>query len=231
MAETDNGWGASAGAWIAEMAGDGDFARRHVLDAPMLARVRQGGFRTALDLGCGEGRFCRMLRAEGIAPTGLEPERALREEAMRRDPGGRYVEGRAEALPFADASFDLVVSYLSLIDIDDLDAAISEAVRVLAPEGSLLIANLNPFSTAGTRVEGGAVLVDDYLEPRPVRLSWRGISVRNWHRPMAEYMRVLLGTGLRLVHFDEPAPTGGPAGRAARYRRCPYFHVMEWRKV
>ena len=124
MAETDNGWGASAGAWIAEMAGDGDFARRHVLDAPMLARVRQGGFRTALDLGCGEGRFCRMLRAEGIAPTGLESERALREAAMRRDMGGRYVEGRAGA------------------------------VRVLPPAGSLLIANLNPFSTAGTRIEG-----------------------------------------------------------------------------
>ena len=51
-------------------------------------------------------------------------------------------------LPYADASFDLVVSYLSLIDIPDLPAAIAEMSRVLAPRGTLLIANLTSFNTA-----------------------------------------------------------------------------------
>ncbi|MGC2767645.1 MAG: class I SAM-dependent methyltransferase, partial [Candidatus Acidiferrum sp.] len=44
--------------------------------------------------------------------------------------------------------FDLVISYLSLIDIRDMQAAISEMARVLNPDGAVLIANLNSFNTA-----------------------------------------------------------------------------------
>lgn len=52
-----DGWDESAAAWIADMGDDGDFGRRFVLDAPMVARVRAGSFEAALDVGCGEGRF------------------------------------------------------------------------------------------------------------------------------------------------------------------------------
>ncbi|MEY2884679.1 MAG: hypothetical protein RL490_2403, partial [Pseudomonadota bacterium] len=62
-----NGWAESAAAWIADMGETGDFGRRHVLDAPMQARIAGRGHRTALDVGCGEGRFCRALAASGIA--------------------------------------------------------------------------------------------------------------------------------------------------------------------
>lgn len=89
----DNGWAASASAWIADMGTRGDYARRHVLDAPMLARIRGRGFRDALDVGCGEGRFCRMLRTEGISATGIEPTAPLCAEAKARDPGGNYLQG------------------------------------------------------------------------------------------------------------------------------------------
>lgn len=82
----DNGWDASAAAWIADMGESGDFSRAYVLDAPMLARVEASGARTALDVGCGEGRFCRMLRARGIAATGVEPAAALLAAARARDP-------------------------------------------------------------------------------------------------------------------------------------------------
>ena len=41
-------------------------------------------------------------------------------------------------------------------------------------------------------------------------------------------MQALLQNGLRLVHFDEPAPQGGDAQKAAHYRRAPWLHVMEW---
>jgi hypothetical protein len=41
---------------------------------------------------------------------------------------------------------------------------------------------------------------------------------------------LLLAAGLKLVYFDEPAPIGGEATKAERYRRSPYFHIMEWQK-
>ncbi|CAN5144724.1 class I SAM-dependent methyltransferase [soil metagenome] len=236
---SDDGWEESAAAWIADMGDDGDFGRRFVLDAPMTERVRAGAFESALDVGCGEGRFCRVMAGLGIRAAGIDPTAALIAQARARDHDGDYrVEG-AEALSFADASFDLVVSYLSLIDIPDVAAGIAEMARVLKPGGTLLIANLNGFNTAGDALDLGwttladgrrAHAMDRYLEERPAWVAWRGIRVQNWHRPLSTYMSLLLDQGLILTHFAEPASYGGDPDKAARYDRAPWFLIMEWRK-
>jgi SAM-dependent methyltransferase len=234
-----NGWDESAAAWIADMGEAGDFGRRYVLDPVMLPRALSTRPQTALDVGCGEGRFCRMLNANGATATGLDPTQALVAEARKRDPDGRYVEGRAESLPFADESFDLVASYLSLIDIPDVAQAIAEMTRVLKQGGRLLIANLTAFNTAGqelgwSRDEAGRKLhyrIDNYLTESAAWIDYRGIRIQNHHRPMSIYMRLLLEHGLILEHFDEPRPTAdAPAARAQDYIRAPWFLVMEWRK-
>ncbi len=236
----DNGWDQSAGAWIADMGEHGDFTRRFVLDPVMTARVAGRGFATALDIGCGEGRFCRMLRGHGIRPVGIDPTAALLRRARELDPEGDYREGRAEQLPFEDGSFDLAISYLTLIDIPDLDAVVAEMARVLRPGGTLLIANLSSFTTAAgeqahwVRDEAGRPLhfpVDRYLEERMYWTSWRGIRIHNWHRPLSRYMAALLGQGLVLDFFAEPqAVAGADPAAADRHRRAPYCYVMEWRK-
>jgi len=239
---TDDGWNASAAAWLSEIgaSGEGDWSRVAVLDAPMLARVDAGGFKRALDVGCGEGRFSRMLRARGLETIGIEPTAALRAEAIKRDPAGTYIDARAENLPFEDASFDLVVSYLTLIDIPDYRAAFAEMTRVLKPGGALLIANINSFISAGNpdplgwqRTADGTPIhfaLDRYLDERADWVAWRDMRILNWHRPLSDYMKALLGIGLQLAHFDEPPATEDPFGRSARHRRAPWFLVMEWRK-
>src|SRR6185437_14954742 len=113
----ENGWESSAQAWIdsmGERGARGDWGRQHVLDPVMLARVAGGRFGNALDVGCGEGRFCRMLKAAGIEATGIDPTRQFLELARQRDPTGDYRLGRAERLEFEAAGFDLVVSYITL---------------------------------------------------------------------------------------------------------------------
>lgn len=72
-----SGWDTSAAAWIDIQGEAGDFGRVHVLDAPMLALVDALAPATVLDVGCGEGRFCRMLEARGLATTGVDPTAAL----------------------------------------------------------------------------------------------------------------------------------------------------------
>ncbi len=237
-----NGWDESADAWIADMGEHGDFGRRYVLDPALLPLAIAGRPRTALDVGCGEGRLCRMLGAQGVAATGVDPTRALIAEARRRDGVGRYLVADAASLPFAERAFDLVVSCLSLVDIPDPAAAIAEMARVLAPGGRLLIANSNGFNTAGDGREdlGWArhadgtkahFRIDGYLDERVQWLEWRGIRIRNHHRPLSAYMKLLLAQGLVLTHFDEPRPVAdAPAGRAADYVRAPWFLVMEWAK-
>jgi ubiquinone/menaquinone biosynthesis C-methylase UbiE len=143
-----------------------------------------------IDLGCGEGRFCRMLKALGIEAIGIDPTEALIQHARQQDPEGDYRIGRAEALDFPERSYDLVVSYLTLIDIPDIRVAISEMCRVLAPAGTLLIANLTSFNTACFDtgwIKGGDgrrlyYPIDNYLEERSMWTEYRGIRIRNHHR-------------------------------------------------
>ncbi|MBL8536633.1 MAG: class I SAM-dependent methyltransferase [Hyphomonadaceae bacterium] len=234
-----SGWDASADAWIADQGEHGDFGRRYVLDSVMLARALALKPETALDLGCGEGRFCRMLARHGVDAAGIDPTARFIEAARERHPDGRYLQSAGERLPFADAAFDLTISYLSLIDIAELDRAVAEMVRVTRPGGALLIANLNSFNTAAVdggwiRDEQGRKLyfpIDRYLEPRAVPLSYRGINVTNYHRPLSTYMKHFLEAGCRLTFFDEPSPVdGAPEPKATAYRRAPHFLVMEWRR-
>jgi len=69
MFSMDNCWQASADAWIADMREFGDFGRRYVLDPVMLPRALSRSPQKALDVGCGEGRFCRMLKPHSAKAT------------------------------------------------------------------------------------------------------------------------------------------------------------------
>ena len=233
------GWNESAGAWIAALGERGDWAREHVLDAAMLHRVERRGFRSALDVGCGEGRLSRLLRQRGIEAVGVDPTHALIEEARRRDARGQYRIGKAEQLEFETGQFDLVVSCLTLIDIVDFRAAIGEMARVLKVGGSLLIANLTGFTSACAaegwiRDEHGRALyypVDRYLDEFAQWVTWKGVRIENWHRPLGAYMSEFLDRGLVLRFFEEPEPTGGGDPRQVLlYRRAPWFVIMEWSK-
>lgn len=233
----ENGWLSSSQAWLDRMPDKGDFAREFILDKPMVDRVLNAKPTTMLDIGCGEGRFCRMLGKFGIARTGIDPVQPFIDVARQRDPGGRYLNGYAEQLPFSNSTFDLAVYYLTLIDIDDINKAIREAVRVLRPGGTLLIANLNSFFTSNGTI--GWVKGEDghpyhplgvYHEEKRDWFEWDGLRIRNWHRPLSVYMAALLECGMTLTFFDEPLPVGCEQERIERYKKNPFIMMMEWRK-
>lgn len=234
----ENGWKSSAPSWINRTGDQGDFSRQYVLDLPMLERVELASPKNALDVGCGEGRFCRKLKSLGVTTVGLDPIQAMIEAAQLLDESGQYALGFAEQLPFVDESFDFVISYLSLIDIDDPEMAISEMVRVLKPSGRILIANLSSFSTSSAAFgrrhcrDTGEELrpLGLYLEERKDWYEWDGLRIQNWHRPLSRYMQLFLEHQLILTHFDEPQPTMGPQKRVDAYQKMPYLMMMEWQK-
>ena len=91
-----------------------------------------------LDVGCGDGQVARL--AAGAGRRRPSPSASTRRGTRSRSPpsGGRdrrSSRAGADGLPFADASFDAVVACLVFEHIDDVDEAIAEVARVLAPGG------------------------------------------------------------------------------------------------
>ena len=230
-------WDASAEAWIESLKAGGDFSRVAVLDRPMLAAVRASVAQRVLDVGCGEGRFCRMMAEIVPQVVGLDPTVRLLSEA-RKLGEAQYAQGKAEDMPFEDGDFDMVVSYLSLIDIPDSAAAIAEMARVVRPGGYVLIANLNSWVTAAqikgcgfvrNKQDHSTMTVANYLTPHWYWAKWPGVKIKNWHRPVSQYMREALQAGLRLEDFQEPLADAGWA-RSESYNHAPYFWLQLWGK-
>lgn len=218
----------------------GEANRVLLLDGPVQRACGEVAGRRVLDVGCGEGRMCRWFATQGATPTGLDPTPELLAEARAQHPDGHYVQAGAEEVPFDEASFDLVLTYLTLIDIEDYQEAIREMARVLRPGGRLVIANLNSFVTTRPRAwhqneqgEKMHVAVEDYYDERALLLEWGSLSIYNWHRPFEAYMQALLGAGLILTGFEEPRPTLEAVAQAPTMideYKVPLFHVMSWRK-
>jgi len=100
-----------------------------------------------LEVGCGGGILSEEFAVMGFAVTGLDPS-APSLEVARAHAAGRglaidYRLGRGEKLPFADASFQAACCCDVLEHIEDWQAAIGEAARVLAPGGLFLFDSLN----------------------------------------------------------------------------------------
>src|SRR4029450_7186368 len=98
--------------------------------------------------GPGGGRPApRPARAHGVVAPDASP--TLAASAAAADPAGRYLVADAAALPFGDGCFDLVVAYNSLMDVDDMPAAVAEAARVLQPGRPLCVCVTHPIADAG----------------------------------------------------------------------------------
>ena len=101
--------------------------------APMLQAVAAAPGMRLLDLCCGPGYGAGEAAARGLDAIGIAP--GMVAEARRGYPGVSFQEGDAEALPFADRSFEAVICPFGLLHLPEPDTAISEVFRVLKPGG------------------------------------------------------------------------------------------------
>ncbi len=102
---------------------------------------------TILDLGCGTGRHALWLAAAGAKVTAVDFSEGMLAEA-RRKPGADSVNFLArdlhQSLPFADMSFELIVSGLVLEHLQSLELFFSEATLVMKPNGARLFRRCIP---------------------------------------------------------------------------------------
>jgi SAM-dependent methyltransferase len=166
------------------------------------ALLPQSGGR-ALDLGAGQGVSAFALARTGFEVTALEPDPsnlvgcgAIAQLARHVSSPIDAVRGVAEALPFADAAFDLVFCRQALHHARDLRAFCREAARVLRPGGRLIAVREHVIS----RDED----LQRFRDEHPLHRLYGGESAYR----SSEYVRALRDAGLRVVRvlrsFDSP---------------------------
>jgi ubiquinone/menaquinone biosynthesis C-methylase UbiE len=111
--------------------------------------LRLSGTERVLDAGCGPGLvacflapFVRELVGVDVTPAMLDKARAM--AAERGIDNARFVEGAFERLPFADASFDGVVTRYTFHHVLDTELAMAELVRVCKPGGRVVVCDAAP---------------------------------------------------------------------------------------
>jgi SAM-dependent methyltransferase len=223
-------WDAQAKAW-------GEFVRKpgydHYHDEfnfPAFLELLPPPGRRTLDLGCGEGRVGAELIRRGYCVVGVDSSPGMVELARERH---EAVVADAAELPFEDASFDLVVAYMSVMNFDDPEAALAEAARVLERGGRLCSAVIHPIDGAGSFSGNDFVIRGSYFEPEPK--MWEsereGIRVTLYDRalPLERLFRAHEDAGLLIEAVREPRPRDEFVARyptSARRRKVPLFlHV------
>jgi SAM-dependent methyltransferase len=162
-----------------------------------------------LDLGCGGGAQIPVLQELGWTVTGVDVSSDQLRVARTRVPEAELVQADAAELPFADASFDAVTGLMIHTDLDDYDATLAEAARVLRPGGAYLHVGLHPcfFGHFSEPHEEGRLLRPGYRE---TGLSYRGwdpggvrVRVGARHVPLADLLNAVLDAGLTLERMLE----------------------------
>ncbi|GAB3550602.1 class I SAM-dependent methyltransferase [Noviherbaspirillum agri] len=149
-----------------------------------------------LDVGCGAGQIAIPAARAGVQVTGVDIASNSIEQARARARAEglqvQFDEGDAEMLPYADASFDVVVSLIGAMFAPRPDEVAAELVRVCAPGGRIVMANWTPQGHVGEMFK----IIGKHVPPpslMPSPLKWGD----------EETVRARLHEGIENIYFQK----------------------------
>lgn len=135
--------------------------------APLIGEVIG---RKILDVGAGTGRVSTILSSQGALVTALDVSEKMLSVLKKKNKQITTVVGDAEALPFPDASFDVVVSAFVIVHLKDPTRFFDEAYRVLKDGGLLVVTNINQKDAPPVKTPEGDIIIESfYHRPEKIR--------------------------------------------------------------
>lgn len=179
---------------------------------------------SCLDFGCGTGRAIPLLRQAGWTVVGTDVSADQLESAREQAGDALLVQADGHALPFEDAEFDAVVSLFTHTDFDDLRAAMSEAARVLKPDGRFVYLGAHPCFGNPMVARAAAKEIPD-----AVAIVRAGYPTAGWrtlpfdsesnqirarvginHVPLATFFNAIIRAGFTIDRVEEPGGDDPP---------------------
>jgi len=225
-------WNNNAGTWTRLSRAGYDVYRDHLNTPAFLKILPDVNGLSGLDVGCGEGHNTRLVAQLGARMTALDISDIFVHLAdqVEQHSTGRidYLNASAVELPFKTCSFDFVTSFMSLMDISEIEHVVEEIFRVLAAGGFLQFSISHPcFNTPHHRnlrnKEGVsyAFEVGDYFHnlngeleewlfsaaPLEEKKGLRPFQVPRFTHTLSQWMNLLVDTGFTLEFLSEPCPS------------------------
>lgn len=242
-------WNAGAEAYSQFVESGADYYRLLVHGPGLLEACGDVRDQRALDLGCGQGYFSRLLAGAGATVTGvdLSDELIARAVALENaDPLGiTYLQADATRADdhFPPESFDLVTGCMSLQDMADPARALGAARRLLKRDGRAVFSVPHPCTDPPVREwlrdENGAkksLCLDRYFDSGPAVMHWNMKRLTSfWHSPchrftLSEWGRMIHDAGFLIRGFSEPRPSADLLARHPELEDCsrmPYFLIFD----
>ena len=171
---------------------EGDISQTDSFYQWVLSRLALQQGERYLDISCGRAQLANKARTQGIAAYGLDLSHTALVSGRTAPHPAHLVTGNSQALPFADAQFEVISNIGSVEHYVDMELAIREMARVLKDNGRALILVPNTYSLLHN-------ILLAYKEGRSV------VDVQPIQRYAArqEWADMLSANGLRVVYTDK----------------------------
>ena len=218
-------WDQNARAWAASLKAGHDLINENFGIPVFLDSLGDIEGLEALDAGCGEGRSSRRLAVRGARVTGVDISKEMIAQALSQEAESPHgisyqVASCTNLSRFQSRHFDLVSSFMAIMDMPDLDEALGEFHRIIRPGGRLAIMVRHPchltqgFSILKNRLgERSGLTVSGYFGSQPYSERWRfpaqtegAFEVTRFPYTLSDYVNGLLVNGFELAFLSEPKP-------------------------
>lgn len=228
----------------------GDRNRELVIDPALWKQLDEIKGLKILDAGCGNGYLSREMARKGAKVTGIDFSRNFIGYCRRKEKelqlGCKYEIGSlTDMAMFEVESFDIVVSNIVMVDVQDYKTAFKEINRILKPKGRFIWSNLHPVFGTNNQMfyrlpsdtprneERLFVMVDRYFDSGGMLVSWaKNKPIWQFHRTLQEYTQALFKAGFLIREIIEPKPSfevlkENPRSLAFDTDRIPTFIIYD----
>lgn len=248
--ESRAAWDEGARAWEDFVESGKDYYRLIVHGPTLLTACEPLQGLNVLDLGCGQGYFCRELARRGARVTGVDLSSELIASARRHDkdePLGidYYVMDAAEVdRQWPPGYFSVATACMSLQDMADPGAVLKSASRVVRRGGRMLFSVPHPTMSTPHHVwlrdeqgnKTGPLQIDRYFDTGPTMGHWvMNRLIYHWDTPywrhtIAEWSQLTADAGFLIRRLHEPRPTAEQVQETPELQDClwlPTFLILD----
>ncbi|MDI6731280.1 MAG: class I SAM-dependent methyltransferase [Candidatus Margulisbacteria bacterium] len=212
-------WNKVAG-WYDQLVGEkGSDYHQNVIIPQLIDLIKPQKGEKIIDIGCGQGVFCRRLAEKGIVVTGIDASPRLIDIAKKHSNNQAIkfqVADAADLKNISNAAFDAAISILALQNMEPLEKVIAEIARVVKPGGRFFLVLNHPCfripRQSGWGFDEKRKLqyrrIDSYLSEQKIPIKMHpgakpDVYTWSFHRPLSAYFKVLTDNHLVVNQLEE----------------------------